>query len=71
MRQQFKVRIALLHQHGWDCWPRGRWVGGVWCGSLPNCGCLYPSSNGTVVEILGTGATISGGQWTWSFAGQW
>jgi hypothetical protein len=26
---------------------------GVWCGSLPNCGCLCPSSNGTVVEIIG------------------
>ncbi len=69
MGQQFKVIIGLLHQHVWVCWPCGRWVDGVWCGSLPNYGCLYPSSKGNVVEILGIGATISGGLSTWSFAG--
>ena len=40
-------------------------MGGAWCGSLPNCDCPYPSSSGTVVEILGSGATISGDPWTW------
>jgi hypothetical protein len=59
--QQLKVIIGLLHRHVWVCWPHDRWVGGVWCGGLPNCGCLFPSSNGTVVEILGIGATISRG----------
>jgi hypothetical protein len=70
MGQQHKI-IGLMHQHGWVCWPHGRLVGGVWCGSLPNCGCLYPSSNKTVVEVLGSRATISGGPWTWSFTGGW
>ncbi len=32
---------------------------------------LYPSSSGTIIEILISGATISGGPWTWFFAGQW
>ena len=60
--QRFKV-VGLLHRHGWVCWFCGRWVGGTWCGSLPNCDCLYPSSCGTVVEILGSEATINGGPW--------
>jgi hypothetical protein len=70
MGQQFKV-VGLLHRHGWVCWPHGRSVGGAWHGSLPNCDCPYLSSSRTVVEILGSGATISGGPWTWFFAGQW
>ncbi len=32
---------------------------------------LIPIVSGTVVEILGNGATISRGSWTWFFAGQW
>ncbi len=40
-------------------------MGGAGCGSLPYCDCPYPSSSGTVVEILGSGATISGDPWTW------
>ncbi len=40
-------------------------MGSAWCGSLPNCDCPYPSSSGTVVEILGSGVTISGDPWNW------
>ncbi len=40
-------------------------MSGAWCGSLPNCDCPYPSSSRTVVEILGSGATISRDPWTW------
>ncbi len=44
---------------------RGRLVGGAWCGSLLSCGYPYPSSSGTVVETLGSGATISRDPWIW------
>jgi hypothetical protein len=62
MGQQFKV-VGMLHWHGWVCWLCGRLVGGAWCGSLPNYYCPYPSSSGTVVEILGSRSTTSGGPW--------
>ncbi len=62
--QRFKV-VGLLHRHGWVCWLCGRLVGGAWCGSLPSCDYPYPISRGTVAEILGSGATISGDPWIW------
>ena len=49
----------------WVCRICGRWAGGVWCDSWPNCDCLCPSSSKIVLEIHGIGATISGDPWTW------
>ncbi len=52
--------VGLLRLHVWVCWIRGRWAGGVWCGSRPSCGCLCPNSSEIVLGICGIGATTSG-----------
>jgi len=38
--------------------PRGRYLGGAWCGSLPSCLIPYPSSIGIGLGIHGNSTTI-------------